>query len=50
MVRASLISTQVIGLAMIRFIWRIEPIASLPEDDVVAWLAPTIQRYLNGDR
>lgn len=48
LVRASLIASQVIGLAMIRYVWRIEPLASLPDDELVAALGPTIQRYLSG--
>jgi AcrR family transcriptional regulator len=48
LLRASLIGSQVIGLIMFRYVWRIEPLASLPEDEVVALIAPTIQRYLSG--
>lgn len=47
-VRASLIASQVLGLVMMRWVWEIEPLASLPDDDVVALVAPTIQRYLTG--
>jgi AcrR family transcriptional regulator len=46
--RASLIGSQVLGLVMLRYVWRIEPLASLPEDDLVALVGPTIQRYLSG--
>jgi AcrR family transcriptional regulator len=49
LLRASLVATQTLGLAMIRYVWRLEPIASLPEDEVVACIAPTIQRYLAGE-
>jgi hypothetical protein len=31
-----------------RYVWKIEPIASLNDDQAVAALAPTIQRYLVG--
>jgi len=48
LLRASLIATQVIGLVMMRWVWEIEPIASLPDDELVALVAPTIQRYLTG--
>ena len=48
LLRASLIATQVLGLAMLRYVWQIEPLASLPDDDLVASLGPTIQRYLTG--
>lgn len=47
--RSGLIASQLIGFALIRFIWRIEPVASMPDDDVVAALAPNIQRYIDED-
>jgi AcrR family transcriptional regulator len=47
--RGGLIATQMLGLAMTRYVWRIEPIASLPSADVIACIAPTVQRYLNGE-
>jgi hypothetical protein len=31
-----------------RFVWKIEPLASL-DDAIVAAIAPTIQRYLDSD-
>ena len=46
--RASLAATQVIGLAMARHVLRIEPLASMSVDDVVAHVGPTLQRYLEG--
>lgn len=45
-VRASLLGSQVVGLAMARYVVRIEPLASMPADDVAAAIAPTLQRYL----
>ena len=32
-----------------RFVWKIEPLAGQDDDDIVAVIAPTIQRYLDGD-
>jgi AcrR family transcriptional regulator len=46
--RASLIATQVLGVVMLRYVWQIEPLASLSDEDLVRVIAPTIQRYLNG--
>lgn len=46
--RASLVASQLVGLGMARVIVGIEPIASTPDDVVVAAIAPTIQRYLTG--
>jgi AcrR family transcriptional regulator len=47
--RASLVASQLFGLALTRYILRFEPIASQPPDALVAAVAPTIQRYLTGD-
>jgi AcrR family transcriptional regulator len=44
--RGTLIAAQLLGLALVRYILRIEPLASLPADDVVAAVAPSVQRYL----
>jgi AcrR family transcriptional regulator len=47
--RATLVGSQFIGLAMMRYVIRIEPIASASVDQLVAAIAPTVQRYLTGD-
>jgi len=47
--RMTLVASQVMGLILLRYVLRIEPLASLPHDEVVATYAPTIQRYLTGD-
>ena len=47
-VRAALVATQMAGLGMIRYIIKIEPLASMPAEDVVRHVGPTIQRYLEG--
>ena len=47
--RANLVGSQFIGLAMMRYITCIEPIASAPVDQLVAAVGPTVQRYLTGD-
>ena len=45
--RGAFIGTQLLGLALCRYILRIEPLASLPAADVVAAVAPSVQRYLD---
>ena len=35
-----------IGLALTRYILKLEPIASLPADEVVRTIGPTVQHYL----
>lgn len=47
--RANLIASQLFGLAVIRYIFRFEPLASLPRDAVAAAVAPNLQRYLTGE-
>ncbi|HWG99960.1 MAG TPA: TetR family transcriptional regulator [Pilimelia sp.] len=47
--RAALAATQMSGLAMMRYIIKLEPLASAPPETVVAAVGPTIQRYLTGD-
>jgi AcrR family transcriptional regulator len=46
--RAMLVMTQLLGLAMARYILKVEPLASRPAQEVVADLAVTFQRYLTG--
>ena len=47
--RATLVGSQFLGLAVMRYVGRLEPLASAPIDDLVAAIAPTVQRYLTGD-
>jgi AcrR family transcriptional regulator len=47
--RANLAGSQLIGLAMARYIIRVEPLASAPSAQVAAVVGPTVQRYLTGD-
>jgi AcrR family transcriptional regulator len=44
--RAAMVASQLVGLAMIRYVVKVEPLASARTDDLVAWLGPTLQRYL----
>jgi hypothetical protein len=34
------------GLVMTRYVLQLEPIASMPREEIVAWVGPTLQRYL----
>ena len=43
--RMPFVASQVFGLIMARYVLAIEPLASMPAADVVAVVAPTIQRY-----
>jgi AcrR family transcriptional regulator len=46
--RVQLVISQMAGLVLTRYLLALEPLASMPPEDVVAWVAPTIQRYLDG--
>ncbi|WP_006241452.1 TetR family transcriptional regulator [Mycolicibacterium tusciae] len=45
--RAALIATQTLGLALCRYVLQLPPIVTMPHDEAVAWLGPTVQRYLD---
>jgi AcrR family transcriptional regulator len=47
--RSGLVASQLMGFAMLRYVWKIEPVASMSEEDVVAAVAPNIQRYIEAD-
>ncbi|MFE9915731.1 TetR family transcriptional regulator [Micromonospora sp. NPDC005553] len=46
--RAGLVASQILGLAFTRYIVRLPPMVDTPPDDLVSWIAPTLQRYLTG--
>jgi AcrR family transcriptional regulator len=45
-VRAALVATQIAGLAMVRYVIKVEPVASAPPEQLVAAIGPSVQRYL----
>jgi AcrR family transcriptional regulator len=47
--RATAIASQMLGLALSRYLLRLEPIASADAADLAATIGPTIDRYLTGD-
>jgi hypothetical protein len=48
--RAALIATQLLGLALCRYMLRLEPLASMALDEVVSPVARTVQAYLTAPR
>ena len=46
--RAGLCGSQVFGLAFVRYVLKVEPLASADHDTVIAAVAPNLQRYLTG--
>jgi AcrR family transcriptional regulator len=43
---AGLIASQMLGLALCRYVLRLPPIVEMSRDEIVSWLGPTVQRYL----
>ena len=46
--RAGLVSTQMLGLALCRYILRLPPVVALDLDTLIATVSDTVQRYLTG--
>lgn len=49
LVRSGLIASQTIGLALMRYVWKIEPLASMTNEEMLAAITPNLQRYVDGD-
>lgn len=47
--RVTTAAAHMVGIAIVRFVVRVEPLASATEDEIVALVAPTLQRYLTGE-
>jgi len=48
--RAEAAMSHLIGMMMMRYVLRLEPLASADEDELVSIVAPSIQRYFDGDQ
>jgi AcrR family transcriptional regulator len=44
---AGLIASQMLGLALCRYVLRLPPIVDMSREEIVSWLGPTVQRYLD---
>ena len=44
-VRASLAASQLVGIAMLRYVVKVEPLATARPDRIARWIGPTLQRY-----
>ncbi|MFI1396365.1 TetR family transcriptional regulator [Streptomyces sp. NPDC020681] len=47
--RAALVASQILGMALARYVLRFPPAVDMSREEVVAWLAPTVQRYLTAE-
>ena len=48
--RAGLVASQLLGLALCRYILKIPPVAEMSAQEIVKHIGPTIQRYASGKR
>jgi AcrR family transcriptional regulator len=46
--RAALVASQVLGLALARYVLELEPLAAASTDDLARAIGPTLDRYLTG--
>ncbi|NED98221.1 TetR/AcrR family transcriptional regulator [Phytoactinopolyspora alkaliphila] len=46
--RAGLAASQILGLALCRYVLCFPPVVDMSPDEIVEWLGPTLQRYLTG--
>ena len=47
--RAALVASQVLGLGLTRYVLEVEPLAQASSADLIAAIAPNLDRYLSGD-
>lgn len=45
--RMALVASQLVGIVVLRYLLLVEPLASMPADELVATYAATLQRYLS---
>jgi AcrR family transcriptional regulator len=44
--RSGLVASQILGAALIRYVLRLPPVATMDRGELITWLGPTVQRYL----
>ncbi|MFP3988677.1 TetR family transcriptional regulator [Streptomyces sp. E11-3] len=47
--RAALVASQILGMALARYVLCFPPAVEMTRDEMIAWLAPTVQRYLTAE-
>jgi AcrR family transcriptional regulator len=47
--RAGLAATQMLGLALCRYVLKLPPVVGMSRAEIVGWIGPTLQRYLVGE-
>jgi AcrR family transcriptional regulator len=46
--RAGMLATQMLGLALTRYVLELPPVVALTPDQLAGWLSPVLQHYLTG--
>jgi AcrR family transcriptional regulator len=46
--RSGLITSQMLGVALTRYVLRLPPVVAMSHEELIRWLGPTVQRYLTG--
>jgi AcrR family transcriptional regulator len=46
--RAGLVSSQILGMALGRYVLRLPPLVAMTRSELIGWLGPTLQRYVTG--
>jgi AcrR family transcriptional regulator len=46
--RAGLVASQLLGMALCRYVLRLPPLVGMSRAEVVGWLGPTVSRYVTG--
>lgn len=47
--RAALLSSQILGMALSRYVLKLPPAVELSREEIVGWLGPVVQRYLTAE-
>ncbi|PRY02262.1 TetR family transcriptional regulator [Allonocardiopsis opalescens] len=47
--RAGLCATQILGLALCRYVLRMPPVVAMSSAEIIDWVGPTLQRYITGE-
>ena len=45
-VRAGLVASQILGMALCRYVLRLPPLLGMTRSEIAEWLGPTLQRYI----
>lgn len=48
--RTELVGSHLMGLALARYVIRLEPLASTPPRKIASWMGPTLQSYISGEQ